>query len=174
MLDIYGYHWWANRRLFGVAAALGEDACRREIGKHFSFPTLKGMFAHVYGADRIWFRRFVGEPPERLFGDADVATMADLAARWAELEKTQRTFLERLRPEEHARVVMYTNTLFPGKALALPLGGLLQHVVNHATHHRSELATMITMLSGSPPGTDMVVYQLMQSGQIAMEHAGWR
>ena len=72
------------------------------------------------------------------------------------------------------RIVRYTSTLFKDRDLALPLGGLLQHVVNHATHHRSEIATMITMLSGSPPGTDLVVYQLMQAGQIPAEHAGWQ
>jgi uncharacterized damage-inducible protein DinB len=38
-------------------------------------------------------------------------------------------------------------------------------VVNHATHHRSEIATMLTAISGSPPATDMVVYQVMRSGQ---------
>jgi hypothetical protein len=47
--------------------------------------------AHIHGADRIWFRRFAGEPPERLFGDVDFSTMADLAARGADLEKVQRT-----------------------------------------------------------------------------------
>jgi hypothetical protein len=33
---------------------------------------------------------------------------------------------------------------------------------------------MLTMVSGSPPGTDFVVYQLMQSGQLTPEHPGWR
>jgi uncharacterized damage-inducible protein DinB len=35
---------------------------------------------------------------------------------------------------------------------------MLQHVVNHATHHRSEIATMLTMTKGSPPGTDMTIF----------------
>jgi len=38
-------------------------------------------------------------------------------------------------------------------------------VTNHATHHRSEVATMLTMISGSPPSTDFVVWQLMAAGQ---------
>jgi uncharacterized damage-inducible protein DinB len=28
----------------------------------------------------------------------------------------------------------------------------------HATHHRSEVATMVTMIKGSPKSTDMVFY----------------
>ena len=41
----------------------------------------------------------------------------------------------------------------------LPLAPMLQHVVNHATHHRSEAAAMITLISGSPPDTGMATYR---------------
>jgi uncharacterized damage-inducible protein DinB len=40
--NLYEYHRWANRRLFDVALALGEDACARDMGKHVSVPTLTG------------------------------------------------------------------------------------------------------------------------------------
>ena len=45
-----------------------------------------------------------------------------------------------------------------GKPFSQPLWQMLQHVVNHATHHRSEIATMLTMTKGSPPGTDMTIF----------------
>ena len=38
------------------------------------------------------------------------------------------------------------------------LGMLLVHVPNHATHHRSEIATMLTMVSGPPPDTGINSY----------------
>jgi hypothetical protein len=39
--ELYAYHRWANRRLFDVASALGEETCAREIGKQFSLPSLR-------------------------------------------------------------------------------------------------------------------------------------
>jgi uncharacterized damage-inducible protein DinB len=33
-------------------------------------------------------------------------------------------------------------------------------VANHATHHRSEIATMITMIKGSPPDSGLNTYLL--------------
>src|SRR5919204_305979 len=60
--EIWDYHYWANRRLFDVAAALGEEAAAREIGAQFSAPSLRGMFAHVSGADRWWLERWKGTP----------------------------------------------------------------------------------------------------------------
>ena len=55
---IWGYHWWGNRKLFDEAAALGEAAAKKDLGGHWSFPTLKGMLAHIYGADRLWLARW--------------------------------------------------------------------------------------------------------------------
>src|SRR5437660_2427178 len=46
--ELYEYHWWANRRLFEAAAALGEKASIREMGAQFSEPTVKARFVHVY------------------------------------------------------------------------------------------------------------------------------
>ncbi|HYB69926.1 MAG TPA: DinB family protein [Candidatus Bathyarchaeia archaeon] len=155
--DLYDYHRWANRRLFDVATGLG-DAVGRDMGRHFSFPTLKGMFAHVYGADHVWLTRWKGSSPSRLLGDADFATMADLRARWDVLEAEQRAFVEALGEADLARPVVYKNT--EGKEFRVALGPLLQHVVNHATHHRSEAATMITLISGSPPDTGINTYRV--------------
>ena len=44
------------------------------------------------------------------------------------------------------------------RAWPRPLGMMLLHVPNHATHHRSEIATMLTMVSGSPPDTGITSY----------------
>ncbi|HEY3068586.1 MAG TPA: DinB family protein [Methylomirabilota bacterium] len=152
---LYDYHHWANRRLFDVAADLGEDAAGRDVGPQFSFPTVRRMLAHIYGADFIWLARFKGTSPPALPG-ADITSLAALRQRWDELVGDQKAFVESLTPSGLAHVVRYKNT--QGKSFEDPLWALLQHVANHATHHRSEVATMLTMLSGSPPSTDIITF----------------
>lgn len=159
---LYDYHWWANRRLFDVAARLG-DAVDHEVGRQFSFPTLRGMFAHIYGADWIWFERWNGRSPARIPGPDDVGPFTALRERWDALEKEQRRFVEGLTASDLGRVIDYRNT--EGRPFRAPLWGLLQHVANHATHHRSEAATMLTMISGSPPDTGISTYLITSSGQ---------
>ena len=154
--ELYDYHHWANRRLFEVTVDLG-DGVTRDMGKQWSFPTLKGMFAHIYGADTIWLTRWKGSSPARIPGDADFADVAELRARWDALEAEQRSFLAGLGEADLARPVVYKNT--QGQEFRVALGALLQHVVNHATHHRSEAATMITLISGSPPDTGINTYR---------------
>jgi len=154
--ELYDYHRWANHRLFDVAVGLG-DAVSRDMGQHWSVPTVKGMFAHLYSADAVWLSRWKGVPPTRMPNDDDFTSMSDLRARWDQLEAEQRAFVEALDEAALAAPVTYKNT--SGQQFDVPLGPLLQHVVNHATHHRSELATMITQISGSPPDTGIATYR---------------
>ena len=161
---LYAYHRWANRRLFDAAAALGEDTAGREVGKQFSFPTVRRMFAHLYGADWVWLMRWKGTSPTKLPG-GEIESLAALREKWDAVEEEQRAFIESLAPADLGRIVEYKN--LEGKPFRLPLGPLLQHVANHATHHRSEIATMLTLIHGSPPPTDLAIYQLIQSGQMS-------
>jgi len=159
---LYDYHRWANRRLFEVATTLGEDLASRDVGKQFSYSTLRRMFGHLYGADRIWLSRWTGVSSTTIPG-AEFATLASLRAPWDDLEREQRGFLEGLAPGDLDRVIEYRNA--EGRALKAPLWPLLQHVANHATHHRSEIATMMTMISGSPPDSGIATYLLTKAGQ---------
>jgi uncharacterized damage-inducible protein DinB len=154
--ELYGYHHWANRRLFEVAAGLGAEAAARDMGKHWSFPTLTRMFAHIYGADWLWLQRFKGVSPPSMPG-GDFATLDALRTAWDTFEIEQRAYVEGLADTDLGRVVNFKNT--QGIEGHVALAPLLQHVVNHATHHRSEAATMITLISGSPPDTGIATYR---------------
>ncbi len=154
---LYGYHRWANRTLFDVAVGLGAEAAARDMGKHWSFPTLTRMFAHIYGADWLWLQRFTGVSPTKVPGPEFTTLDAALRPAWDTLEVEQRAYVEGLTDADLARVVSYKNT--QGVQGQTALGPFLQHAVNHATHHRSEAATMITIISGSPPDTGLATYR---------------
>ena len=159
---LYDYHRWANRRLFEVATALGEDLASRDVGQQFSYPTVRRMFGHLYGADRVWLSRWTGGALTTIPG-AEFVTLASIRRPWDDLERDQRAFVESLAPTDLERVIEYRN--MEGRLLKAPLGPLLQHVANHATHHRSEIATMMTMISGSPPDTGINSYLLEKTSQ---------
>jgi uncharacterized damage-inducible protein DinB len=154
--ELYGYHHWANRRLFEVARGLGAEPQSRDMGKPWSFPTLTRMFSHIYGADWLWLQRFRGVSPTTMPGP-EFATLDALRPAWDALEAEQRAHLDLLTEADLARIVSFKNT--QGIEGHVALGPLLQHVVNHATHHRSEAAAMITLISGSPPDTGIATYR---------------
>ena len=116
------------------------------------------MFGHVYGADcsgsaleGLVAGRHAGR---RRFRDAG----RPAAARGTVLEAEQRAYVDGLTEADLERLVdLQEHAGRRGSSVAL--GPLLQHVVNHATHHRSEVATMITLASGSPPDTGIATYR---------------
>jgi uncharacterized damage-inducible protein DinB len=152
--ELWEYHRWANRRLFDVTASLGEEIAGRHVGKQFSVPTLRGMFTHLYAADLLWLERWSGNPTASMLG-GDIATLGQLRPRWDALEAEQRRFLAGLRETDLGRVL---ETRRDGQPEYRSLGALLLHVPNHATHHRSEIATMLTMVGGSPPDSGINTY----------------
>jgi len=158
---LYEHHWWANRTLLDVTATLGEARAAEEIGRQFSEPSLRRMFFHVYGVDMLWLARWQGVSPTTI--PDEPATLADLGEQWTRLEREQQAFLDELREPDLDRVIDFR--LLSGKAYRQPLGLLLHHVPDHGTHHRSEIATMLTMVSGSPPGTGLARFLAIRSGQ---------
>jgi uncharacterized damage-inducible protein DinB len=158
---LYAHHWWANRILLDTAAALGAAKVAQTVGPQFSEPSLTRMFGHIVGVDTLWLERWHGRSPT--VAPEVPATLPELAERWVGLEREQKRFLETLQEPDLDRTIDYR--LLSGKAYRQPLGLLLHHVPDHGTHHRSEIATMLTMVSGSPPGTGLARFLAIRSGQ---------
>ncbi len=165
MKALYDYDRWANRRLFDAVTSLPPGTADRETGSQFSSPTLKGMLAHILGAEVNWLARWKGHSPISILSAKDFPDLDALRSRWNQLEAELSAFVSGLSEGDLARVIHYKTT--EGQSRSLPLWPLMQHVANHSTHHRSELATMLTMLGSPPPPTDLVIYHLVQSGQMS-------
>jgi len=160
---LYEHHWWANRTLLDATVALGEAKAAQTVGPQFSEPSLKRMFFHVFGVDGLWLARWQGVSPTSI--PDEPTTLAEIGEQWVVLERAQKTFLDGLGDEDFDRPIDYR--LLSGKPYRQPMGLLLHHVTDHGTHHRSEIATMLTMVSGSPPPTGLARFIAIRSGQEA-------
>ena len=157
---LYDYHRWANHALFDIALARGDEAVEREMGPQWSCPSIRTMFAHIYGADAIWLARW-RSAPLAAFPGGDLSSMAELRERWDAFEAEQRAYVDGLGEVDLLRVLEYKNQ--SGVPQRAPMWRLLHHVPNHATHHRSEISTMLTLISGSPPDTGINSFVLATS-----------
>lgn len=163
--ELYAYDRWASRRLFDAVARLPAGEAERQIGTQFSFPTLREMLVHILGALTIWIERWQGTSPATMLSAAEFPDLPALRRRWDEQDRKIQAFLAGLQDRDLGRVIHYKN--IQGQTFQLPLWQLMQHVPNHSTHHRSEIATMLTMLGSPPPSTDLVVYHLVRSDQMS-------
>jgi uncharacterized damage-inducible protein DinB len=151
------YNVWANRRLYGVCAALPEADVKAGLGAFFG--SLHGTLNHLLVADRIWMARFMGETPAETRLDAilheDFAALR--AAREAEDARLE-AFVARLDDVSLALDISYVTITRPGP-VRQPLAAALAHLFNHQTHHRGQCHAMLTRLAVEAPSLDLVAFQ---------------
>jgi uncharacterized damage-inducible protein DinB len=152
--ELYGYNRWANARSLQAASTVSPEDFTKEVGG--SFASLRGTLAHVYGAEWIWLERWRGMSPPKLPFALDFPDVETIRSRWKDVEREQKKFLDGLDGARLAEVVSYVN--LKGETFAYPLGRMLQHVVNHSTYHRGQVATILRQLKATPLSTDLLLY----------------
>jgi uncharacterized damage-inducible protein DinB len=152
--ELYGYNGWANARSLQAASTVSPADFTKEVGG--SFASLRGTLAHMYGAEWIWLERWRGTSPRSLPFSLDFPDVETIRSRWRDVEREQKEFLGGLDQGRLAEVISYVN--LKGEPFAYPLGRMLQHVVNHSTYHRGQVATLLRQLGATPLSTDLLLY----------------
>jgi uncharacterized damage-inducible protein DinB len=148
------YHYWARDRALDAAAQLTAEQLTRDLGS--SFPSVRDTLAHLWGAEWIWFERWRGRSPTALPDAARFADVAALRAEWKTLEAGVRAFVAEL-GDDTDREFSYRN--LAGKEGRSPFWQMVQHVVNHGSYHRGQVATMLRQLGAAPAkGMDMILF----------------
>lgn len=154
MIRLFDYCEWANHRFLDAVAPLDAEAFARDLsGSHGG---IRGTLVHAYGAEWVWHRRFRGESPPALPGEDQITSAAVLRERWSALEAERRVWLAWLPEDAGARVVEYRT--FKGDAFSGRLLPLVQHVANHGSYHRGQVAVFLRQLGLKPPTTDLVLF----------------
>jgi uncharacterized damage-inducible protein DinB len=163
--QLYAYNRWANARTLSAAAALSGDHLNRDLGA--GHRSVFGTLAHTAWAEWLWLGRWRSAPPA---GPSPLASgdLAALRERWAEVETDQRAFLARLDEGELTRCITYENP--PGSPWTYSLQAMLQHVVNHSTYHRGQVAAFLRQLGAEPAATDLLVFfdELPSDGEASL------
>jgi uncharacterized damage-inducible protein DinB len=161
LISLYEYGEWVNQRLLEAAAACTEEELSRKVLPGFGSVHL--TFVHMLGAEVIWFARWHGQSPKTLLSPVELPTLAAIRERWAALNDERAANLASLGEADLAATIHWTNTR--GQPYALPRWQVIMHSANHSTHHRSEVAAMLTELGHEPDSTDLLEFYLERAGQ---------
>jgi uncharacterized damage-inducible protein DinB len=159
---LFDFNAWANHRVLDACAVLTPEQFTRDLRS--SLPSVRDTLVHTYGAEWVWLERWHGRSPSALPAGNDFSDLASLRKRWAELETAQKAYLAKVSATDLDRVIEYVN--FKGQKFAYPLGAMLQHVVNHGTYHRGQVAAMLRQLGAKPLSTDLLRYYDALAGQL--------
>jgi uncharacterized damage-inducible protein DinB len=90
---------------------------------------------------------------ETLFQPESFPTLATAQAKWDEVEKELVEFVNEATDELLERALPVGNT-------SVSLAHLMQHLANHSTYHRGQIAMMLRQLGAKAQGTDFAEFLL--------------
>ena len=151
---LYDYNSWANGRVLEACSALNEEQFTRDLKSSFS--SVRDTLVHVSSAEWIWLERWHGRAPTAFPNAADFPSLESVRHRWATIDRNLVDFVASLTLEDLNRVISFKR--ISGEAHAQPLWQLLQHVANHSTYHRGQVAGMVRQLGGKPIATDLAIF----------------
>lgn len=147
------YTEWASLRLLEAAGSITAEEISRDFGT--ADKSVLGTLAHVFAADRIWYDRVTGAAPRPFLTDADYH-LATLQREWPILLTQWKQWVAALTDERCAGAIRYKD--LKGREWSQPLWQVLLHVVNHATHHRGQVAGFLRSLGHTPPTLDVAAF----------------
>jgi uncharacterized damage-inducible protein DinB len=158
---LYEYDRWANNRVLRAASTLSAEEFTRDLGG--SFPSVRDTLVHIVGCEWGWLRcwkepspssAFVTDLWARLntvFNPNAFPDLAAVQAKWAEVEREQLDFVNRVTNESLGRRLAVRTT-------QISLAHLMQHLANHSTYHRGQVALMMRRLAAEPCATDFAMF----------------
>lgn len=156
--NLVDYHYWANRRMMEVVDTLSPEQFTRNVVGGLS--TIQATVAHLIGADEVFLAWFQGQPGPTQKPEAP-PNPAAARERWSRVEARFRGFLGELSDGDVLRPI--TVHLRKAGPVQLPLWQVILQVINHGTHHRGQITTMLRQVGAVPVGTDLILYYLNRS-----------
>ena len=158
---LYEYDRWANNRVLQAIAPLRTEQFTRDLGG--GFRSVRDTLLHIIAGEWGWLAywkqpsnssAFLADLKKRrdaLFNPEAFPNVAAVQLKWAEVEKEQVEFVNSTTDEALRKMV-------PFRTRQITLMHLMQHLANHSTYHRGQIALMMRQLGAEPLATDFHIF----------------
>lgn len=146
------YHRLANRRLLRALVPVSDADYYGDQGLFFK--SIHHTLNHILLVDRLYHGRITGKPFEVTGLDQElVRDRGELAAEMERHGERWKGVIAGIDASRIQEVLRYLST--EGEQRELPMLVVLAHAFNHATHHRGQVAAVMTRLGQPAPVLDI-------------------
>ncbi len=167
---LFEYDRWANNKVLEAVSTLTVEQFTHDLGG--SFHSVRDTLVHIIGGEWGWLTLFNEPSPGptfatdlwtrqgTLFAPSAFPDIAAVLLKWTEIERDQIEFVNRVTNESLGRMI-------PLRTTQISLAHLMQHLANHSTYHRGQIAHMMRQLAAKPLATDFLIFLLESQHQSA-------
>ena len=148
------FNYWARDRMLESVSALEAEQYVKPMGNSFS--SVRDTVVHIYSAEWIWCSRWHGTSPSSRLNASLYPDLPAVTSAWRDLEQKIRAFVDGLDDMRISAEIEYR--LMDGQAFRSPIWQMVQHVVNHGTYHRGQVATLLRQLGARAASTDLIAF----------------
>ena len=155
---VFRHNLWANQRIIEAAEGLSEAVLDSEATG--TFGSLRNTLVHLFASEERYVSAMTGNPraapplTEGTFPGFEVLKLRALASGEALIAMAQEVTDDRIIRGEHP---------VRGK-FAIPVSIFFAQAINHATEHRGQINTILTLSKIEPPDLDVWMYH--QAGAV--------
>ena len=151
---LYDYNSWANERVLESLRPIGQEVFTSN--KQASHGSIRGIVAHIAGAEWIWLQRWNGSSPESLLPESEFETPEIAVQRLRKIDRDVQEFTSQLTQADLDASRGYKT--MEGKAYSNVLSDMLLHVANHSSYHRGQITTLLRQSGAVPQSTDFILF----------------
>lgn len=146
---LFAFNAWANRYVIKAVRGLSAEDLHRDL--RTSFTSIHGTLLHLVTGEWRWLQFWLDEPYEFEFTREEFPDVAVIDQVWTKIARDQHALVASLTAERlrKTRVV---------RGVERPLADTMQHVLNHSSYHRGQIAGLLRQTGHQPPSIDFLIF----------------
>ena len=147
LVEMFRHNAWANQQLYEACEGLSDEQLDATVVG--TFGSIRDTLTHIASAQNRFAAALAESEPVSVIRESDpfpgVAELRDAA-------RTSGEALVELAAQAQSGATV--TTTYRGEEFTLPVWLLFVQTINHATEHRSQVATILTQQGIEPPSMD--------------------
>lgn len=147
LVEFFRHNRWANLRLLDACTRLSAE--QLDASTPGTYGSVRATLVHLCAGEESYVARLAEHWPEQPLRERDgFPGMAELRQRAQQSGDSLIAIAAQVQPTQLVRVV------WQGETHLLPATLILIQAINHATEHRSQIATILSQHGVEPPESD--------------------